>query len=204
MDVQLLVYDLSRGLARQMSMGILGFQLDAIYHTSIQLNGREYVYDGGIIAIVPGSSHLGQPMQKIPLGTTHLPLDVIEEFLDSIRPIFTLEVSPKPWLFREYLINVFCARHMTCFAITATTLATPFPTSSLAKASLTISSTCHRRLWILRWDACCYRNSHKVSMQAGQMARSSVCRTRPGHLHQYRIQGGLSSQSQLKPSYHVF
>ncbi|GJN85691.1 thioredoxin [Purpureocillium lilacinum] len=91
MDVQLLVYDLSRGLARQMSMGILGFQLDAIYHTSIQLNGREYVYDGGIIAIVPGSSHLGQPMQKIPLGTTHLPLDVIEEFLDSIRPIFTLE-----------------------------------------------------------------------------------------------------------------
>ena len=95
MDVQLLVYDLSRGLARQMSMGILGFQLDAIYHTSIQLDGREYVYDGGIIAIVPGSSHLGQPMERITLGTTHLPLDVIEEFLDSIRPIFTLEVSRK-------------------------------------------------------------------------------------------------------------
>lgn len=93
MDVHLLVYDLSGGLARQMSMGILGFQLDAIYHTSIQLQGREYVYDGGILAIAPGSSHLGQPMEKIHLGTTHLPMDVIEEFLDSIRPIFTLEVS---------------------------------------------------------------------------------------------------------------
>lgn len=93
MDVQLLVYDLSRGLARQMSMGLLGFQLDAIYHTSIQLNGREYVYDGGIIAISPGSSHLGQPMERIHLGTTNLPFDIIEEYLDSVRPIFTLEVS---------------------------------------------------------------------------------------------------------------
>lgn len=93
MDVHLLVYDLSQGLARQMSMGLLGFQLDAIYHTSILLQGREYVYDGGIVSIVPGSSHLGQPMEKIPLGTTSLPMDVIEEYLDSLRPIFTLEVS---------------------------------------------------------------------------------------------------------------
>ncbi|KAG6012835.1 hypothetical protein E4U43_007625 [Claviceps pusilla] len=91
MDVHLLVYDLSRGLARQMSMGLLGFQLDAIYHTSIQLSGREYVYDGGIIAITPGSSHLGHPMEKLHLGTTKLPMDIIEEYLDSLRPIFTLE-----------------------------------------------------------------------------------------------------------------
>jgi hypothetical protein len=93
MDVQLLVYDLSRGLARQMSQGILGFHLDAIYHTSIELNGKEYVYDGGIIAIRPGSSHLGQPLERIHLGKTNLPIDVIEEFLDSLRPIFTVEVQ---------------------------------------------------------------------------------------------------------------
>ncbi|KAH7318348.1 PUL domain-containing protein [Stachybotrys elegans] len=91
MDVHLLIYDLSRGLARQMSMGLLGFQLDAVYHTSIELQGREYVYDGGIIAIRPGSSHLGQPLEKLHLGTTNLPMDVIEEYLDSVRPIFTLE-----------------------------------------------------------------------------------------------------------------
>ncbi|CAK7231742.1 hypothetical protein SBRCBS47491_008035 [Sporothrix bragantina] len=91
MEVQLLVYDLSQGLARQMSMGFLGFQLDAIYHTSIELNGREYVYDGGILAIQPYSSHMGHPMEKLPLGTTNLTMDVIEEYLDSIRPIFTAE-----------------------------------------------------------------------------------------------------------------
>jgi len=71
MDVHLLVYDLSRGLARQMSMNLLGFHLDAVYHTSIKLRGLEYVYDGNIVAIRPGSSHLGQPMQEIHLGTTH-------------------------------------------------------------------------------------------------------------------------------------
>ncbi|KAM0655968.1 hypothetical protein ACHAPH_008219 [Verticillium nonalfalfae] len=91
MEVALFTYDLSQGLARQMSQGFLGFQLDAIYHTSIHLNGLEYVYDGGIVAIRPGSSHLGRPMQRIPLGTTELPMDVVEEFLDSLRPIFTLE-----------------------------------------------------------------------------------------------------------------
>ncbi|KAF4120817.1 PUL domain [Geosmithia morbida] len=91
MDVHLLVYDLSQGLARQMSMGILGFQLDAIYHTSIELEGREYVYDGGIIAIVPGSSHLGQPLERLHLGQTDVPLDVVEEYIESVRPIFTVE-----------------------------------------------------------------------------------------------------------------
>ncbi|KAI1111104.1 PUL domain-containing protein [Nemania sp. NC0429] len=89
MDVHLLVYDLSGGLARQLSMGMLGFQLDAIYHTSIELEGTEYVYDSGINTIRPGSSHLGQLLERILLGTTELPLEVIVEYLDSLREIYT-------------------------------------------------------------------------------------------------------------------
>ncbi|KAK0670494.1 hypothetical protein QBC41DRAFT_364018 [Cercophora samala] len=91
MDVTLFVYDLSRGLARQMSAGLLGFQIDAIYHTSIKLNGLEYVYDGNVVAIRPGSSHLGQPEQQLHLGTTDLPMEVIEEYLDSLREIYTVQ-----------------------------------------------------------------------------------------------------------------
>lgn len=132
MDVHLLVYDLSGGLARQMSMGILGFQLDAIYHTSIELSGREYVYDGGIIAITPGSSHLGKPLEKIKLGTTNLPMDVVTEFLDSVRPIFTFEVSLSPVSRPSTSLTV--ARRMICSNTTATTLQTHSPTSLLARA----------------------------------------------------------------------
>lgn len=95
-DVTLLVYDLSGGLAREMSAGLLGFQLDAVYHTSIKLNGLEYVYDRNIVAITPGTSHLGRPLQEILLGKTELPMDVIEEYLDSLREIYTVEVSSVP------------------------------------------------------------------------------------------------------------
>lgn len=91
MDVHLLVYDLSQGMARQMSMGFLGFQLDAIYHTSIELDGLEYVYDGNVVAITPGSSHLGQPLQRLHLGKTQLPKDVITQYLESLRSIYTVQ-----------------------------------------------------------------------------------------------------------------
>ena len=93
MDVHLLVYDLSQGLARQMSMGMLGFQLDAIYHTSIELDGLEYVYDGNVVAITPGSSHLGRPMQRLPLGKTELPMEVIQPYLETLREVYTIQVS---------------------------------------------------------------------------------------------------------------
>ncbi|KAJ9142716.1 PUL-domain-containing protein [Pleurostoma richardsiae] len=91
MDVHLLVYDLSGGMARNLSAGLLGFQLDAVYHTSIMLNGKEYVYDGNVVAIRPGSSHLGRPLQQIHLGKTDLPMDVVEEYIDSLREIYTVE-----------------------------------------------------------------------------------------------------------------
>lgn len=91
MDVHLLVYDLSQGLARQMSMGMLGFQLDAIFHTSIEIDGLEWVYDGNVVAITPGTSHLGQPLQRIHLGKTQLPMDVIQQYLESLREIYTVQ-----------------------------------------------------------------------------------------------------------------
>lgn len=74
-----------------MSMGMLGFQLDAIYHTSIELDGLEWVYDGNVVAITPGSSHLGQPMQRLHLGKTELPMDVIQQYLESLREIYTVQ-----------------------------------------------------------------------------------------------------------------
>ena len=93
--MQLLLYDLSQGLARNLSMPYLGFQLDAVWHTSIKLNGREYLYGsgGGIVSIEPETSHHGRPLQKMNLGRTELPMDVIMEYLESIRQIYTGEVS---------------------------------------------------------------------------------------------------------------
>jgi hypothetical protein len=50
------------------------------------------VYDGGIQTVTPGMTHLGKPMQIVKLGQTSLPMDVIMDYLESMRPIYTAEV----------------------------------------------------------------------------------------------------------------
>ncbi|TAQ89615.1 hypothetical protein B7494_g2073 [Chlorociboria aeruginascens] len=91
MNVQLYVYDLSRGLARQISAAFIGTQIDAVHHTSIVMEGVEYVYDGGVKTVRPGKTHLGPPMQIIELGTTELPMEVIMEYLESLKDIYTID-----------------------------------------------------------------------------------------------------------------
>ncbi|RDW94654.1 DUF862-domain-containing protein [Coleophoma crateriformis] len=91
MDIQLYVYDLSKGLARTASAALLGIQIDAVYHTAIVFEGIEYLYDSGIKTVEPGSTHLGQPMEIINLGKTSLPMDVIMDYLDSLKDIYTAE-----------------------------------------------------------------------------------------------------------------
>lgn len=91
MEVLLYVYDLSHGLARQMSMQYLGIQIDAVYHTSVVLNNIEYYYGAGIQMGMPGMTHHGRPMQVVNLGKTSLPLDLIESYLESIRDMYRPE-----------------------------------------------------------------------------------------------------------------
>ena len=70
MEVQLYVYDLSQGLARAFSGQFLGIQIDAVYHTSIVLEGIEYFFGHGIQTSYAGATHHGQPMEQILLGET--------------------------------------------------------------------------------------------------------------------------------------
>jgi hypothetical protein len=92
MNVQLYVYDLSKGMARMISEGLLGTHIDAVYHTSIVIGDIEYVYDGGIKTVPAGKTHLEAPWQIIDLGETNLPMDVIMEYLDSLKEIYTAQV----------------------------------------------------------------------------------------------------------------
>ncbi len=91
MDVELYVYDLSRGMARQFSLGLTGIQIDAIYHTAVVLDNVEYFFGQGIHRKIPGSTHHGRPMETIRMGKTDLPPDVIEEYIDSLASIYTAE-----------------------------------------------------------------------------------------------------------------
>ena len=61
------------GMARQLSMGFLGRQIEGIWHTGIVVYGREYFFGGGIQNL-PHSSFVAaygiQPTRMIELGHT--------------------------------------------------------------------------------------------------------------------------------------
>jgi hypothetical protein len=56
--VELYLYDISNGMARNYSKFLLGKQIDAIYHTGLVVYGVEYYFGGGICQGFPGVSYL--------------------------------------------------------------------------------------------------------------------------------------------------
>ena len=41
-------FDLTQGLARALSRGFIGKQIDGVWHTAVCVYGKEYFYGGGI------------------------------------------------------------------------------------------------------------------------------------------------------------
>ncbi|KAI3526513.1 hypothetical protein L1887_05770 [Cichorium endivia] len=89
--VSLHVYDLSHGLARQLSMSFLGKTIEAIWHTGVVVYGTEYYFGRGIQQVVAGTAPYGTPMRVVDLGVTHIPKDVFEMYLQEIAPRYTPE-----------------------------------------------------------------------------------------------------------------
>ncbi|CAM0140013.1 hypothetical protein VKS41_007315 [Umbelopsis sp. WA50703] len=90
-SVKLYVYDLSQGMAKQMSLGLTGRQIDGIWHTSVVVFGQEYYYGQGIMNSIPGTTPHGQPIQVVDMGETHLTEEIFIEYLNSISSEFTAE-----------------------------------------------------------------------------------------------------------------
>lgn len=76
-----------------MSAAWLGTQIDAVYHTSLVFGGIEYFFGAGVQTCYPGHTHHGRPMEIVPMGQTHLGMDVIMEYLESLKTIYTAEVG---------------------------------------------------------------------------------------------------------------
>ncbi|XP_078173794.1 uncharacterized protein LOC144567519 isoform X2 [Carex rostrata] len=82
--VKLNVYDLSQGLARQLSTTFLGKAIEAIWHTGVVVYGIEYYFGAGIQRNPAGKTPYGKPIKVVDLGTTHIPEEVFEEYLQEI------------------------------------------------------------------------------------------------------------------------
>ncbi|KAF8094632.1 hypothetical protein N665_0358s0014 [Sinapis alba] len=89
--VTLNVYDLSRGLARQLSASLLGKVIEGVWHTGIVVYGNEYFFGGGIQHLPAGTTPYGAPLRSIEMGESYVPKDVFEMYLEEISPRYTAE-----------------------------------------------------------------------------------------------------------------
>ncbi|KAI0688955.1 PPPDE putative peptidase domain-containing protein [Earliella scabrosa] len=94
--VQLYVYDLSNGLAKQLSRQLTGRQIDGIWHTSVVVFGKEVFYGQGIAITKPGQSHHGTPLQVIDMGETAIDEETFDEYLAEIRDHYTADKVMRP------------------------------------------------------------------------------------------------------------
>ncbi|KAJ7071850.1 PPPDE putative peptidase domain-containing protein [Mycena belliarum] len=94
--VKLYIYDLSNGLAKQLSAQLTGRQIDGIWHTSIVVeftpgHAQEVFYGQGINTTLPGRSHHGQPLQIVDLGDTAIDEETWQEYLEEMRDHYTAD-----------------------------------------------------------------------------------------------------------------
>ncbi|XP_050694155.1 uncharacterized protein LOC126984470 isoform X3 [Eriocheir sinensis] len=81
-QVELFVYDLSKGLAKSMSPALLGKQIEGIWHTGVVAYGREYFFgSGGIESCRPGGTILGDPERVEELGESQVPYPLFLEYI---------------------------------------------------------------------------------------------------------------------------
>jgi len=81
-SVDLYIYDLAQGMASQFS-GLVGFQLEGIWHTAVVAFGTEWFFGaGGIETAPPGGTMLGAPLRTVRLGETNVDR---QAFLDYLR-----------------------------------------------------------------------------------------------------------------------
>ncbi|RLN54867.1 hypothetical protein BBJ29_002466 [Phytophthora kernoviae] len=92
-SVTLHVYDLSHGMARQLSPALLGKTIDGVWHTGMLVFGQEYFFGGGGIQIMApelvAARYGMHPVRTVPLGETHKSQQQFEQFLWNNSARFT-------------------------------------------------------------------------------------------------------------------
>eukprot|EP00746_Dinoflagellata_sp_MGD_P125142 gnl/MRDRNA2_/MRDRNA2_59849_c0_seq1.p1 gnl/MRDRNA2_/MRDRNA2_59849_c0~~gnl/MRDRNA2_/MRDRNA2_59849_c0_seq1.p1 ORF type:complete len:563 (-),score=112.58 gnl/MRDRNA2_/MRDRNA2_59849_c0_seq1:225-1913(-) len=138
--VELLVYDITQGNSELFSGVLLGQKLEAIYHSSVLVHGKEFWFGGNIFMNLPPmtrvfgptlqtsskmklqqsfyKSALGAPMKSVHLGYTLMTLDEIVEY--QHRPSMNDKFTPQTYdvltrncnHYSNELAQVLCGNHI--------------------------------------------------------------------------------------------
>lgn len=83
--VVLYIYDISNGMAASFGQMIIGKHVEAIYHTSLVVFGKEFYFSGGICYDPPGTTAFGRPIKTLDMGVTELTVSDLFEYLQAIK-----------------------------------------------------------------------------------------------------------------------
>jgi desumoylating isopeptidase 1 len=89
--VTLHMYDLSQGMAAQLSQSMLGEHFEGIWHTGICAWGEEFFYQSGVSRAAAGRTMFGSPTRVVTLGETSVPKSLFLDFLHGISERYTPE-----------------------------------------------------------------------------------------------------------------
>ncbi len=90
-EVFLHIYDISNGMAAAFSKSLLGIQVDGIWHTSIEVFGKEYFYQNGLKQEEVGKSVFGSSKESISLGFTDCTEETFNDFFENSKYTWTSE-----------------------------------------------------------------------------------------------------------------
>eukprot|EP01053_Blabericola_migrator_P003957 Blabericola_migrator_1__3956@NODE_21_length_22536_cov_99_458098_g18_i0_p10_GENE_NODE_21_length_22536_cov_99_458098_g18_i0NODE_21_length_22536_cov_99_458098_g18_i0_p10_ORF_typecomplete_len289_score49_29Peptidase_C97/PF05903_14/1_8e27PUB/PF09409_10/2_6PUB/PF09409_10/2_8e02PUB/PF09409_10/1_5e02LRAT/PF04970_13/0_45LRAT/PF04970_13/2_6e03_NODE_21_length_22536_cov_99_458098_g18_i011251991 len=93
-EVKLKLYDLTKGMASQMSPFLLGKKINGVWHSALLVYEKEIFYGGGIVVMAPDrveEVYDMKPSQALVIGKTKKSLEDIQAYLDSIDMQFTDE-----------------------------------------------------------------------------------------------------------------
>ena len=83
-------YDLTNGMAKAMSRGLIGKQVDGVWHTGVCVFGKEYYYGGGICVGKPKKTPYGYPVKELDFGYTTKTEADLKAYIKSINNQFTI------------------------------------------------------------------------------------------------------------------
>jgi len=78
-------------MAKSFGRMLLGRDIEGIWHTGIEVYGKEYYYGGGICQGKPKQTPYGFPIKEIDMGETEIPKEIFTDFLKEISPKFAME-----------------------------------------------------------------------------------------------------------------
>ncbi|KAG9005426.1 hypothetical protein FRB94_010905 [Tulasnella sp. JGI-2019a] len=92
--IKLYIYDLSNGMAKNLSFQLTGRQLDGIWHTSVVAFGKEIYYGPynagpGIQVVEPGRSQHGRPLLVEDMGDSQIDEETFWDYIQELQQVYT-------------------------------------------------------------------------------------------------------------------